>query len=191
MEKPRPIFIVVEGIDGTGKSTFVNHLAQTLGCCSLKSPPDELGGVREMFDENDVAHKLFYASVNAIVSEQACALLTRGESVICDRYWLSTKVYSSVRETDIDLDHIEQKLSRPDLTIYLYADEQTRQQRMARRGMNNIDRRSVADVEALRAAYDTELTKEFSGQVLRLNTGTASPAELVNEVMSHIRPFAS
>ena len=188
MKLTRPIFVAIEGIDGCGKSTFVELLAPALGCHLLRCPPEELGEVRKMFDMNDIAHKLFYASANMVVSKRVSELLRSGESVICDRYWLSTKVYSSVREEDINIDIIEDHLARPDFTIYLHLDEPVRRKRMVKRGkMNEIDLRSMADVDRLKEGYDVELGKKFSGQVVRADTGSSTPEELVRQVCAKLR----
>lgn len=190
MKNSRPVFIVVEGIDGCGKTTLVTLLAEHLGVNLLKCPPEELGNVRGLFDEDDVAHKLFYAASNKLVSAKVAELMASGVSVVCDRFWLSTKVYSSVRKSDIGLDDFERCLVQPDFTIYLHLDETIRQQRMTRRGaMDAIDERSVKDVARLRAAYDDELSKPFSGQVLRIDTGAGSPEELVQSILAQIKSF--
>ncbi len=192
MNETRPLFIVIEGIDGCGKSTLVNLLASKLKFHLLKSPPDELSDVRGLFDMDDVAHKLFYAAANKIVSGKVGKFMAVGDSVICDRYWLSTKVYSSVRKDDIAIDAIEQHLVRPDFTIYLYLDEAIRKERMNRRGaLNEIDQRSVNDVSQLGAAYDNELLQPFSGQVLKIDTGAGTPEELVKVILSRMGIFVS
>ena len=190
MNETRPVFIVIEGIDGCGKSTLVNLLASKLKFHLLTSPPHELSEVRVLFDMDDVAHKLFYAAANKIVSGKVGKFIATGNSVICDRYWLSTKVYSSVRKDDIDIDEVEKHLVRPDFTIYLYLDEAIRKERMNHRGaLNVIDQRSVNDVTQLRAAYDNELLNPFSGQVLKIDTGTGTPEELVNVILSQMGIF--
>lgn len=178
------IFIALESLDGAGKSTLIQLLSEQLDARVFKTPPDEFKEIRSLFDNVDLGHKPFYAATVAFVAEQIADALAKEITVICDRYWLSTKVYGSMRKSDINMDEFEAGLLRPDITIYLHIDEETRRERMERRGeMTPLDIRSIADAERLRVAYDLELTKPFSGKVLRVDTGRATPEESVRAIM--------
>lgn len=178
------IFIVLESLDGAGKSTVIQLLADQLKASVYKTPPDEFKEIRSLFDHIDLGHKPFYAATVALVAERIEEALNNGTPVICDRYWLSTKVYGAMRKLDICMDGFEAGLLHPDVTIYLHIDEATRRERMERRGdMTSLDLRSLDDAERLRVAYDIELAKSFSGKVLRIDTGNASPEKIVRDIL--------
>ena len=42
------MFIVVEGLDGVGKSTFVKALSKAIGADELKTPSDKFNEIREV-----------------------------------------------------------------------------------------------------------------------------------------------
>ena len=44
------MFIVIEGLDGTGKSTLARSLAQHLGAIHLRTPDESLASVRPILD---------------------------------------------------------------------------------------------------------------------------------------------
>ncbi len=122
----RAPFIVVEGLDGTGKSTLAAHLAERLGATLLRTPATELSTVRPVVDEafaqSPVAAQLFYGATVVLASDRARTLLAQGTPVVIDRYWLSTVVYAACRDAHIDLSPVEPVLLRPDLTVFVDAD---------------------------------------------------------------------
>lgn len=190
MNSIRPVFIAVEGLDGTGKSTVIRLLAERCGCTLFKTPPDAFGAFRSEIDaayqENDFAQQLFYASTVAHVSKLAETSLAAGCSVIVDRYWLTTKIYAGVRRQRINLDNLEVSLLRPDFTLYLHSSEAIRRERMKVRGMTDLDRRSCADAERLQALYAEELKRDFSGIVCPFDSGALAPEVIATRFIATI-----
>ncbi len=187
----RAPFLVVEGLDGTGKSTLAAALAAHLGAALLRTPSNELGAVRPVVDAafaaSPVATQLFYGATVVHASDRARALLAQGTPVVIDRYWLSTLVYAACRDAHVDLGPVEPVLLRPDLTVFVDADERVRRARLAARGMTAADRDSVAQREALRARYLEGLsTCALAGRVLRIDSTRATPDELVARVLAEV-----
>ncbi len=105
-------FFVFEGIDGTGKSTQVRMLAQSLRQRGLDvvetfEPSDGPHGrrLREMFGrrheltpEEELA--LFMADRLDHVERVIKPALAAGKTVVCDRYYLSTAAYQGAAGAD-------------------------------------------------------------------------------------------
>lgn len=185
MKPVRPFFAAVEGLDGTGKSTVISKLVERYDCLMLKTPPLELdsfrGSIDELFGASNPAQQLYYASTVAYVSTIVTQTLQNGQSVLVDRYWLTTKVYAAVRDQYLALLDVEAILHPPDLTLYLCTNEDIRRKRMAARGMTKLDHRSCRDTALLRQLYDAELEKPFSGKVCRCDSGLMQPDMIVNQ----------
>lgn len=137
-------FIVIEGLDATGKSTLVGELAESLKATLLRCPPKleapEFidGDLRSYFDERPaVQRRAYYRAANLIASEQAEVALQEGH-VVMDRYWTSTVAFAAL-DNDSDLDKEWQgryppELRKPDIVILLTVDEENRAKRMQGRG---------------------------------------------------------
>ena len=137
-------FIVIEGLDATGKSTLVAELAESLNATLLQCPPrleaPEFidGDLRSYFDNRPSAQRrAYYRASNLIASEQAEGALQKGH-VVMDRYWTSTVAFAALDE-DSDLDQEWQggypsELRKPDIVILLTVDEENRAKRMRERG---------------------------------------------------------
>lgn len=126
------LFVVLEGIDGTGKSTQLHLLAekmQQLGYAvvSTREPTDGPFGqkIRGLFvDRGTVSHEeeldLFIADRDQHVQEVITPALADGCVVVCDRYYLSTVAYQGAN--GINPDYIMKKnkdFPVPDLAIIL------------------------------------------------------------------------
>lgn len=104
------LFIVIEGIDGTGKSTQCQKLASALeqeGHTVLldREPSDGPYGkqLRESFTnrlEPDAELELFHKDRKQHVDDVILPALSRGEIVILDRYYFSTMAYQGARGFD-------------------------------------------------------------------------------------------
>jgi dTMP kinase len=112
---PGGLFIVFEGIDGTGKSTQLHLLAEKLrqlgyAVVATREPTNGPYGqkIRELFvDRGAVSREeeleLFIADREQHVQEVIAPALADGCVVICDRYYLSTVAYQGANGMDPDL----------------------------------------------------------------------------------------
>ena len=198
-------FIVIEGIDGCGKSTQVQMLKDRIKseCYFTREASDGpigkmirdlyLSGKREC-DER-VINLLYVADrldhlTNSI--DGIKKYLDEGINVICDRYYLSSMAYNSymketpaqVRESVIHTitmnKYIMEEL-KPDLTIYIDLDIFE----AIRRIHSNRDDVSIYEdtdkMIAIQNAYDIaiELAKDtIHDDVIRVNANGLTPTEL-------------
>lgn len=182
-------FIVVEGLDGTGKSTLASGLAERLGAVLLRTPGAALAAARPLIDEaygdSPIAAQLFYASSVVAAAAEAMALVAAGRDVVCDRYWLSTWVYARERAASVDLRVVESTLPPADLTLLCEVDEETRSARLLRRGMSDADRATLAPGRAarLQRRYRQGLLRQVVGRAVVLDLTRLSPAEAVDAAL--------
>lgn len=187
-------FIVVEGLDGTGKSTLAVGLARRLSAEPLRTPGAALSTARAAIDEAylaiPVAAQLFYASTVVAAGAEAIALLCAGLDVICDRYWLSTWVYARERGAYVDLDTIEATLPAADITLLCESDEAVRVERLRRRGMSTADRQTLdpGRSERLRQLYRQGLKRPVAGRAVILDLTHASPDGAVDAALRALAP---
>ena len=135
-------FIVIEGLDGTGKSTLVVKLAERLDAVQLACPPLlkapklSKGDLRSYFDDRPPAkRRAYYRATNLIASEQAERAL-QTHHVVMDRYWTSTVACSALDPDDFEWEggRYPPELRKPDAIVLLTVDEENRTKRMSGRG---------------------------------------------------------
>jgi dTMP kinase len=147
----RGLFIVFEGIDGSGKSTQLEEVAKALKAKNKyqdilltreptyraselkKNLKEQLnpfeGGEKDLF--------LFVEDRKIHTYDQILPAMAQGTVVLCDRYAMSTGAYQSSQGVPIDkiIDfHKKAGTWTPDLTIYVDVPLDVAESRMAKRG---------------------------------------------------------
>lgn len=126
------IFIVIDGIDGAGKTTQVNRfreLFEDAGEIVVCSKEPTQGPWGQKLRDSATAGRLpldeelalFVRDREQHVSEVIAPALEQGHVVIVDRYFYSTVAYQGVREASVDhlLAEMRSKFPVPDTTFFL------------------------------------------------------------------------
>ena len=126
-------FIVVEGLDGSGKTTLIENIVNSLdGLISIKSLIDTLPrgkcireciGNKEYYG-NDLSIALLYLSETTRVKDKIVQYLENGINIIVDRWFYSTMAYTNNKYIDI-IDNVSKYLPNIDMTIYVDVDLDT------------------------------------------------------------------
>lgn len=197
MSRPNhPVFVVFEGLDGSGKSACAKRTAQMLGANYLTTPSGPLREHRERILEHfgacqEAAQLMYLASVARASREVQC-LLQNGQSAVLDRYLLSTQVYAAFRGSAFGGDDLLAKILIPaDLTVYLDAPLGVRRERVRRRSVMV----SSADAETLSEHADSSLREEYwcrlnmriNGNVLLLDSSRLDIDAIASAVIQELR----
>ena len=173
----RGLFITLEGLDGSGKTTQIKRLARWLKDRALpfvltRQPGGTSTGdrIRAILLDARTAHlapmaemALMFADRAQAISEVIEPALTQGEIVLCDRFMDSTRAYQgAMGKAEPAMIALLEKAAlrdlRPDLTLVLDLPPAIGLERAARRRgagayLDRFEREEVAFHEGLRAAY--------------------------------------
>lgn len=184
---PGGFLVVIEGVDGTGKTTVSSMLAQFCGerglLCAYSKEPTGLGAGRQLRES---------ARTGRVSAEEECRLFLRdrtehagrtirptlqaGGIVILDRYYWSTAAYQGARGLDPRqiVTENEAHVPRPDLVILLAASATSGLARVRGRGdepdefeqANALDK-AAAIFDALHEAHRDYSVRIDAGAELR------------------------
>ena len=171
------LFIVFEGLDGSGKSTqqqLLNDKLQfdKISSISFREPGSTVIGekiVKILQSDQKLSPLsellLFYVSRSAIIEEKIKPALTNYDVVICDRYFYSSIAYQGYgREMNIDfINQINDEVVKniiPDLIFYM---DINWEEKKKRKGINVNDRFEKEDRvfhEKVRSGYKSMAKKD-------------------------------
>lgn len=205
MEKGK--FIVLEGIDGSGKSSQIGPLVARLEGLGLRCRADRepTGGpvgslIRQIFTgrvtaDNRVIAALYAADrIDHLVNEVdgLCAAIDSGITVVGDRYYFSSYAYQSV---DVGMDWVVQAnsisagLLRPTLTVFLdvpveTALERIRKNRFVEEIFDHEDR-----LRRTRELYFQAFERLKDVENVAVVDGTGSPEQVAERIWSAVSPY--
>lgn len=135
------IFIVFEGLSGSGKTTIGKIVADYIRAVFIKTPTSIFSSIRCEVDKkaNKMARFLFYLASVVQASEEISFIL-KEKSVVCDRYLLTTLCWH--RAIGISFPICESLLNsilQPRCTFLVTCRDDIRLQRLFSRGMSYND----------------------------------------------------
>lgn len=201
-------FIVLEGIEASGKTTQVKKLGDRIkDAVVTKNPTDDneigvfirnkvLAGKTDM---PPVAYQYLFAADRAIQQAQIMELLKKGKTVISDRYLWSSVAYGIADRQDLDYKNWEEvtlvaysalsmyhQFLLPDLTIYLdiSLDESLRRIKGSQKHTEIYDNHEM----------NTKIQKGYKWLIKRFpkeftivdGDGDKKPEEITNEILKLI-----
>lgn len=199
--------IVIEGLEGAGKSTAINTVLELLSERAIKvSTTREPGGTQigeqlrtliknpEYSDvlEDKTELLLFYAARIQLLEEIIKPALNRGEWIIADRFELSTLAYQGGgRGLCLEMIKHLSKFClgdfKPDLTLYLDLEPELGLQRVKSRGaFDRIEQQTIEFFHRVHDQYIQEI--EFIPNLIKIDASL--PIENVQkEIIKAMIPF--
>jgi dTMP kinase len=201
------VFITLEGIDRSGKTTQAAMLAEALGpdTVRLREPGGtEVGErVRDLLKDRELeldprAELLLFCAARAELAARVIGpARDAGRDIVCDRFVDSTTAYQGVAR-GLGFELVEQLNAvavgpcMPDLTVLLRVDpdaaEDRGQQRLAEGGEDGSDRfesEGIALQRTVAAAYD-ELAQRHRDRIVVVD-GSGTPGEVHARVLEVVR----
>jgi dTMP kinase len=146
-EEARGFLVVIEGVDGTGKSTLIRRLQAHceglgMGCVLSREPTNGVWGTRLRESARtgrlplEEELELFLRDRKEHVDELILPALGEGKVVLLDRYFISSAAYQGARGADPEqvLRRNEEFAPAPDLVLLLDCDPEQTLQRVRARG---------------------------------------------------------
>ncbi|MBV0912426.1 dTMP kinase [Anianabacter salinae] len=195
-------FITFEGIDGSGKSTQVQRLADALrargsAVVQTREPGGAPGAeeIRRLVLTGDAGRwspeteiLLFTAARRDHLEKTIRPALDRGETVICDRFADSTRIYQGATRGDLRalVDRIHDAVigREPDLTLILDMDPETALRRGLARGTDEARFESMGlDLQRTVRAGFLGLARDFPDRCRVVDAGR-SAEEIARDVLA-------
>jgi len=189
--------ISIEGMDGVGKSTTCNLLADRLGYKFVEKPLHYLFDEQEdNFTEylrirdkvnanpNRIFTSWFYGLGSIYMYEEF-----KNENIVTDRHFASNYAWSGAENNSEVYKLLIDKLGVPELTVILYSPSETIVNRLISRDKNDSD---IAKAKKSELIYSRmiEFCKNYKLPFMVIDTSNMKPEEVVDKIIEELKKNA-
>ncbi len=178
----RKLFIAIDGVDGVGKTTISKLLAQELNGFYYRSPSNPFLDIRQKVENpmNPIGRYCFYRL--AIQNDSRIIKnILKSKLVVCDRYIASTFAYHFVMDNDIKIIHDDRGILKPNFSLLLTANSETRNNRIIKR---NESKNWIEDNSSL---LDSIQNVFLSLGLTEFKTDNLTPDKIVKKIIKFIQ----
>ena len=186
--------ISIEGMDGVGKSTTCNLLAQKLGYKFVEKP------LHYLFDNNEATFDMYIkirdqvnANPNRIFTSWFYGLgsiymyeLFKNENIVTDRHFASNYAWSGSNDNGEVYDLLIQKLGVPKLTVILYSPSEVIVKRLISRNKEDSDIKKAKKSEMIYQRM-IEFCKNKNIPYIVIDTSNLTPNEVVDVILKELK----
>jgi thymidylate kinase len=179
------LFITLEGVDGTGKSTVTKLLAEAIGGVSISTPPISSKLERLLIEKSDDQSQKFKFYIDQLVKQQQqIENLLKDQHVVCDRYTHSTFAYNWEDHQPLppSINNYIKNIKIPDYSFLLIADGVIREDRVKKReiitGKINIADHNYLIIERARGRFNK------MDELISIDTNEKTPQDVCEELKS-------
>jgi thymidylate kinase len=188
------VHISIEGMDGVGKSTTCQLLAQRLGYKFVEKP------LHYLFDENEDEYSAYLrirdkvnANPNRVFTSWFYGLgsiymyeMFKGMNIVTDRHFASNYAWSGSETNGEVYDLLIQKLGVPKLTVILYSPSGTIVNRLISRDKNDSD---IAKAKKSEMIYSRmiEFCNNKNLPFIVIDTSNLKPEEVVDKIIEELK----
>ncbi len=186
--------ISIEGMDGVGKSTTCQLLAEKLGYKFVEKPlhylfdksEDDFTEYLRIRDHvnanpNRVFTSMFYGLGSVYMYE-----LFKNDNIITDRHFASNYAWSGSYDNDEVYDLLIQKLGKPELTVILYSPSKVIVERLKNRNKEDSDIKKAQKSEMIYSRMIDFCEKKNLPYIV-INTSNLKPNEVVDVILKELK----
>lgn len=179
------VFVVLEGLSGSGKTTIGEILSEKIDGVFYKTPAAIFRSARDLIDrEADITARFLFYLGGIVQSSVEISKIQEQKSVVCDRFILTTLCYHRALGAKICFtdETFESTLKMPDYTFLITCDEKERLGRLYHRGLTYNDR-----IER-RFDIETRYLKEYRKYSLaEIDNSSNDPERAVNAILERMK----
>lgn len=188
-------FIVIEGLDGCGKSTISNVLQKVHNAVLLNALPNKIKPWLGKIGDTQIPEATFsyFTLCNLLKSQEIHNILEAGNNVILDRYVYTTYVYHQEIITEnfpLEIKAFYNNLVQPDLVIFLDVPQKVRKERI---NLRNGELQWYGDAISIKTDLTNKYFKLFSElgtnvfKVDNYNNDVKQSIEIINREIDKLR----